>query len=718
MLNNRKTESIKKNTNPQEINISGEAYPKKKKSSHTPKLNKPAKHNYQRKTISDFSNAPEDNGIFIQVKTNKYYKLVSAFLAIFVTGLVILFLINSVNVYLRGMEAKDAIEASAYKGFSQLLEGSASTTKVRFTEAMESFESALENFEDAEENLWFIATDHTIYAQQSTLASSAQAILRAGKYFAKAGEYFTETIEELNKIPLYIVAKNEAGTTNTPDEDVTDFLKKAIDKAGLALIETRAANLELEKINKDMLPADLQGRFEYAKGKIAQIIKTLESIEEHFPAMLKLLGEKHQHRILVLLQNNAEARPTGGFIGSYAIVDLNDGLIENVKVEDVYHLDDLYAEIVEAPEYLAKYSPNFLFRNSNYSPDFSYSGKNAAWMLQKEGGPSVDTVIAINQSLLKEFLEITGPLKIGDLSGKISSENYEAVLTYIIEAKIWGKEDPKHVLKILISEFQKEIMKKENVASIMSILVKAAQEKMIMAYSKDSLVESFFDTLGISGRVPKTPENEDYLSVIHVTMGGTKTEPLMEESILHDTQLEEDGTIIDEVTITRTHTFDRKHQARWNQQWDDFGIDHSEVPGYVVDILGRGTNYVNTRIIVPEGSKLIEVKGISMDDVKVGYDKDLEKTYFLTEMRTPPLNTTSITLKYELPNKLDFDPVDTYRLTVQKQPGTRGKVFTKTLTANYPYSYFPADIQVISVNQLQYATDLSVDRFFSALVGE
>jgi tetratricopeptide (TPR) repeat protein len=739
MSNKKRTENISTDKDSQPINLSGESFPKRKKKRHLPTFKKPAGFN-QIRDIRKPGSSPINNkeGLILRVKPSKTYNALGNILKIVVAGVIILLLVNSVNVYLKGIEIKDSISYSASQGFSKLLEGSKSTTKVQFTEARESFENALENFEDAEETLWFIATDDTIYAHESSLASSAKAILNSGKYFSKAGEFFTEALEELNKIPLYVISKNEEGGEfeTQAQVDVTDFLKTGIDKASLALVETRAASLELEKINEDLLPPELKGRFDYAKEKISQIIKTLESIEEHFPAILKLLGEKHQHRYLILLQNNAETRPTGGFIGSYAIVDVNDGLIENVKVEDVYHLDDLYTELVPAPKYLSKYSPNFLFRNSNYSPDFALSGKNAAWMLQKEGGPSVDTVIAINQSLLEEFLEITGPLQVGSLEGEFTSENYMSVLTYIVEGKIWGKEDPKHILKVMVPEFQKALLKKENVSRIMSVLYKAAQQKMVMAYSGDSVIQSLFETLGIAGRVPTPVEDEDYLSVIQVSMGGTKTEPLIEQKITHDTQLKPNGEIIDTVTVTRHHTFSRDTQAEWNKHWNEFGFKSSDIPGFIVDMLGRAADKVNTRVIVPEGSQLLEVQGTTEDQVEVGYDEDLDRTYFLTEMRVLPGNEVSVTFKYKLPYKLDLDPLDTYKLTIQKQPGTNNSLFTKTLQlragGDSPdddsdlsdahslalYTYYPEEAFLAADDQISYATNLVYDRYFSVVVGE
>ena len=724
MSNKKKTENISMENTDEPINLSGNPFQKEKKKKSPPKLNKQDPSYSKIKDIYD--DTSPGTGIYLKVKQQKYYKLVSNFLKIVVAGFLILLLINSINIYKRSIEVEKNIKGAAYEGYSKLLEGSKSTTKVQFIEAKTAFGKAIESFNEAENSLWFILEDETIYAHKSSLSSSVKAVLNSGKSFAQAGEYFTEALEELNKIPLYFVSKNEEKSTTVikEHEDITTILKSGIEKAGLALIETKAARNEIEKINQEILPQEIKGKLSYAKEKIDQLIEVLESIELHFPAILNLLGYKTPHRYLVLLQNNAEIRPSGGFIGSFVYLDINKGLIENLKVEDVYSIDDKYKEVIQPPEDLLRFTSNWRFRDSNYSPDFFFTGKKAAEMLEKEGGPQVDTVIALNQSLLKDFLEITGPIQVGELQNKIAADNYDVIMTYIIEGKIWGKQDPKHVLKVMVPEFKKELLKTENVSKIMSSLYKAVQQKMIMAYSKDSEVQAFLDTLGVTGRIKQLEEKEDFLSVVNMSVGGNKTDLLVEENLTHKTTIDNSGALIDELTISRTHTFDKNLQNKWNKIWDSFGFDHRVVPGYIVDILGRGTNVVLTKIYVPEGSQLLEVKGVDKSSVEVKYDKELNKTYFYTRFSVPPKNTVSITLKYRLPFTLDFSPLDTYKIEVQKQPGSLGSMFTKTVeTADpsngiKPYMYYPEDAYINDENKVSYATNLVYDRYFSVIFGK
>lgn len=716
MSNKKKLEDILKAHSSSPVNLSGEPVSNKNKKSYSAKLEK-KEGNYTK--IKDiYSDESEKKGVYILTTPQKTYRLIPNLLKILIAGSLILLLINSVNVYMKSLKLKDEITLSAYEGYSKLLEGSKSATKVEFIGARSAFESALESFKEAEENMWFIAADETIYAKQSDLTLSSGAIFKCGQHFAIAGEFFSSTLEELNKIPLYFVSKNEENAAQLEaQENFSEILEKGMDSSAKALNEIAMARDEMEKINTEILPAEIKSKLLYAKTKIDQIIETLKEAEVQFPAILRLLGDGKTHAYLILFQNNAELRPSGGFIGSYAIVEVKDGVITSLKVEDSY---DLNGKTVLSPEILKDEMPEMIFGNSNYSPDFFFSGKKAAEVLKIEGGPEVDTVIAVNQSLLKNFLEITGPLQVGALKNKITADNYDAILTYIIEGKIWGEEDPKHVLKVMVPEFKKALIKREHLPAIMSEIYKAIQQKMVMAYSKDVVVQSFFDTIGVSGRTIKIGEKEDYLSVIntHTSFDANKTDFLIDEEITHSTFVQEDGSLIDEVNISRTHTFGREHQAKWNEIWDSFGFDHTTTPGFIVDILGRGQNIVNTRIYVPEGSQLLEIVGADKNAVKVKYDNELDKTCFMTKFMVNPQNTVSLTIKYKLPFKMDFSPLDTYKFIVQKQPGSLGSIFTKTISGAIPQAYYPEDAFIDSENKVVYATNLMYDKYFSTVLGE
>lgn len=71
----------------------------------------------------------------------------------------------------------------------------------------------------------------------------------------------------------------------------------------------------------------------------------------------RLVGFEEPETYLFLLQNNHELRPTGGFIGTYGILKLQDGEIKEFETDNIYNLDKSTQPILQesAPEPIAIY---------------------------------------------------------------------------------------------------------------------------------------------------------------------------------------------------------------------------------------------------------------------------------------------------------------------------------------------------------------------------
>ncbi len=627
-------------------------------------------------------------------------------------GFFIIFFLNTINVYYSGKTLQDNISGSAFEGYNLLVSGGKDATKIQFNAAEDSFESALESFQSAEEELWFINQDVTFYSDKESVANTVKNLLEGGQHFAAAGSYFLEALEEFNKLPLYFVANNNPSIKQKPS--LSNALTTGLSHTEKAIEEISKASEKIQSVNENILPPDIRHKVVFAKDKINEISGILNTTSEHFPAILKLLGDKTPHTYLVLFQNNDELRPTGGFIGSYALIDINDGQITKLETHDSYELDGSYTAIIEPPAEFKEFTNNWRFRDSNYWPDFPLSAQKARWFLQKQGGPTADTVIAINQGLLEDLLEITGPVQVGRF-GELTSENYRLLLSYVIESKAFGPEDPKHILKVFVPAFQEAILKEEYIGPVSSKLFKAIQQKHIMVYSSDEDVQALFDALAISGRSHQPAEKEDFLSVINISTGGTKTDRYINENIIHETHINSLGEVINQVTVKKTHQWNEDLYAQWLETLNEYGF--SDINQETIYILGRGRNRSNIRIYVPKDVRLIDA---SNEEIELRYDADLKKHYFYTTMEINPGESDKFWIKYKMPFRLDLeDPADTYKLIIEKQPGSKGSIFTKTVTSDedvYNLGIYPNDgIRIDGTDRIIYATNLVYDRYFSAV---
>jgi hypothetical protein len=668
------------------------------------------------------SEGSKSSVFFFQIDPAKEKKLdrINEIIRLAAAGIAILFVINLVNVFQRGVVIKDQVVASAYSGYEDLMKAGEHAKTMDFSMAGDSFSGAEKGFQQAMTDIAFLQTSTDVFFAKEKTVNSVQNILEAGKNISLAGADFSKGIEDLKQMPfLFMNANvNPESRTATGKPSLTEMLKKDFAYVEEAVTAVEAADNNLSGVSPDVLPEQFKDKLRLAQGTVKKIRSVLESAREKIPALLEMLGDRYIHRYLILLQNDTEARPTGGFIGSFMIVDVNDGYITKTEFHDVYEYDGQLNEDIPAPEDIAQITKNWRLRDSNYSPDFTYSAKKADWFLQKEKGPSVDTIIAVNQSMIADLLDITGPVKIDSLNASLDSSNYQIVLSYIIESKLNGSEKPKEILGEFISAFRKQLFTSGNWQKIITALIKAVKTKSIMLYSKDAVVQQLFDKLDLSGRVIQTKPNEDYLNVTVTSVGGNKSDIYVKQAIQHDTIVNNTGLLIDELTIKREHTWSDKSLEKVKSIIKSFGFD--ALSDVTKNILGAGINKSYIKVYVPLGSKLLDVSGIKPEDVKTREDDEINKTYFIFTMDVAAGQSKEVKISYQLPQNLNLLPVDTYRLYVQRQPGIYSGYFAKQIFFKpglKGYEQYPAEMKKYESGNLYYEGNLEKDLYLSAVVG-
>ena len=145
------------------------------------------------------------------------------------------------------------------------------------------------------------------------------------------------------------------------------------------------ANIDLALINLDYI--SFTGILIPFKSKINDLKEKLVLVNENLDTIIPLsqfipvmLGYPEKSDYLLILQNNDELRPSGGFIGTYGISEALNGDIVKLDTHDVYHLDMPVKDVFTAipPEALKTYLgvDKWYFRDANWSPDWPSSAKN------------------------------------------------------------------------------------------------------------------------------------------------------------------------------------------------------------------------------------------------------------------------------------------------------------------------------------------------------
>lgn len=600
-------------------------------------------------------------------------------------------------IFQRKVIEKNLID-NATIAFDHLLDTGESIGKFELVKARESFENLQNDFQKIEKGLWFLTAE----IEKKGIVDAGEKIILAGKSFTNASEHLLELANDIFVLTDILMEKEMDHESKYLSQDAYEVFKFAKNNFESALYDINIARKYFNEIDADSLPKEYRSRFVEIQNLILNYGNALDQIQEYLPGLLKMLGDEKPFKLLVILQNNNEARPTGGFIGSYILAEIDKGKLVDIRVEDVYDLAIPEIE-VEVPKQIRGLTVFWRFRDANISPDFSVSAKYLLERFYAEGGDEVDLIIALNQSSLKDFLEITGPIDVEGI-GNFTAENYNYLLTYLIESKHSGAADPKLVLKKLVPEFKEKLLDELQLEKIIPVIYKEILYENILAFSAEKDVQGLIELFGADGKIHNA-EYEDFLSVSNVSVGGTKTDYLIKEDIYHHTEIK-DGEIINMLSINRKHNFDNKALDTWKQALVVIGI--SDFEDYVFDIMGRGRNRNILNIYVPKG---VEILDSNKEFVKF-YDEDLELDVISAIVEIWPGEEDSFYVKYKLPFGLEQDSVKSYKLNVEKQPGGVASSFNKIIKADGMENVliFPDENLSSNPSEIQLRSTLSFDK--------
>lgn len=461
------------------------------------------------------------------------------------------------------------------QGQQALAEGDFGTSAEAFSDAEQSIRDARTQLDDA-----LAASKHIVSVFDITgTVRAGTNLLEAADAISKAGTLLATVFEDMAKY---------------------DTLPDAIDAsrgnlAGAAEELSRAQE-NLGNVNDDAVPADVRENFTQLKAAIPTIHNLVAAASGQADVFLSLLGTDHDRKYLVLLANNHELRPVGGFIGTVALLNVDRGEVESIDVSSVYDGDGQLKQFIAPPDPLLPVASRWYLRDTNWFVDFPVSARKAAEFFEKEGGPTVDGVILLTPDVIQRMLSLTGPVTVPGYSQIVTAENFVEItqqeVTYEYDKEL---NRPKQFLADLTPLILDRMFgESENKLQTFQAFTQALAKKEMLLYFRNNQIQGQIEKFNWGGAVPK-----DAAGIIHVNnanIGGHKSDQFIEQEIDQRLQVLADGSAEVTLTVRRTH--------RGPFEASSYNYPEAENPA-------QKDNVVFQRVLVPQGAQLLEAKGFT-----------------------------------------------------------------------------------------------------------
>ena len=412
------------------------------------------------------------------------------------------------------------------------------------------------------------------------------------------------------------------------------------------------------------------------------------------------LGFNGAHTYLVLFLNNTELRPAGGFIGSYAVVHVENGHtdLKIVSGSDVLDAAADRSVLLPPPAPVLDYMriDRWFFRDSNWSPDFSVSAAQALDFYKRENGiaaAEIDGVVGVTTDVLEDLLRLSGPVTVQGVT--FTPENVIEKLEYEVE---WGFAKRGVAVadrKQILTELTQIIMHRLGSSMVtrfkdyVDLAYRLAAERHVMFYSPVVGLQTKITSLDWDGAVATS--TLDSVWWIDANLTALKTDHALQRALRYEVAPRADGRLVATVTM------EYKHRGVFD--W-------------------RTTRYRSyTRVFVPASAELVAVTGdAKFKAAAIDKGEELGRQWFGTFIQIEPGNTRRLVFSYLLPVTIgEAVKGGHYALTVQKQAGTVAHALTlhldfgKNITSAQPGE----DPKNWGNAVYDFTTDLRLDRAFT-----
>lgn len=477
----------------------------------------------------------------------------------------------------------------------------------------------------------------------------------------------------------------------------------------LALVQAQLDSLLLSS----RFPFNIN-RLQLGAKKALEKLITLRQMTEYAQRLLTLYPEvggfRKKQTYLVLLQNSMELRPTGGFIGSILLISFADGKLANLEVQDVYTADGQLKGHVDPPLPIQSLlgQEHWYLRDSNWDPDFSKSGPQAAWFYEKEMNTKVDGVIAVSLPLVTKLLEVTGPLELPDFNERISAGNFFVKSLLYTQTDFFpGSTQKKDFLGSLTNALLLRLTTDKGIspAKLFGAIANSLEGRDVQFYFNDTNVQGIVSQWDWSGDVgfpacthvlADIPCLQDGVGLVQANLGVNKVNYFVKQQANSRVVINATGDIRQETSVTLVNT-------STNQGHDGGG----EYISYVRFLYPSDTELVSVLVdgqsIEQADPKKRDASGASVrverldNGVAIGVPVTVgvraQKQVIITTMRWGVLATK---------------PSSVYQFTIRKQAGVSSTPWHVSI--EYPDTWnVNTDLKLAKPGVLEYNTDLARD---------
>ncbi|WP_445444896.1 DUF4012 domain-containing protein [Clavibacter sp. km3a] len=273
------------------------------------------------------------------------------------------------------------------------------------------------------------------------------------------------------------------------------------------------ARAELEAVDRDRLWAQVADDVELMDETLTSTDATAATFREVTGILPDLLGAGGSRNYLLMFQNNAEVRSTGGNPAALVLLTVEDGSVRIAKQasSNDFPRNVRQGEIPDETVRLVEPRADRFEQNITMFPDFPTSGALAKAYWERYIGDRVDGVLSFDPIALSYLLEATGPIQLST-GDELNAEN--AVPTLL--GAVYGQypdylAQDRYFASAASTIFAKLVTDTPPVVPLVTAIDRAIDERRLLMWSTVPAEQDLIEDGPLSGALPD--DNADATSI-------------------------------------------------------------------------------------------------------------------------------------------------------------------------------------------------------------
>lgn len=305
------------------------------------------------------------------------------------------------------------------------------------------------------------------------------------------------------------------------------------------------------------------------------LVAALDKASQLLPVMLGADGPRD---VLLLFQNNAELRSTGGIPGALALLHADSGAFQLVQQASASDFPRFDPPVVDLPvETRALWGENTAryIQDVTFSPQFPVGASVAREMWARQFGAAPASVVAVDPVVLSYLLRATGPVSLPSGDQLTADNAVQLLLSDVYERFQDPSEQDVFFASAAAAVFDAVRNGGLDPRTVIEALTQAGEERRILIWNADPTEQAILADTTLAGGLPVSGDAVQSFGVYLNDMTMSKMDTYLDVQIGAGAEVcRQDGLPRYEVEVTLTNTAP--------------GDAATSLPAYV---LGGGTRY-------------------------------------------------------------------------------------------------------------------------------